>query len=177
MKQKKYNLGEETLFFYDERQPEMLNEDDRDYLRLLTQRKTSDPEEQDVFFYDAHRNELKDDRKLKSAWDRFIFGKPREDEDFVSGIAACLESLFNQERPAPNDGLKSAVTVRPRRNSKRSISKPGISLPSAIRGLQRCSAAMFHGMSANCFSSHNWLRNGTTRSNGSIDPWPERPSS
>ena len=155
----------------------MLSEDDRDYLRLLTQRKTSDPEDQDVLFYDAHRNELKDDRKLKSAWDRFIFGKPREDEDFVSGIAACLESLFNQETPGTKRRLKIRCDSATKKELKTLNIEAGISLPSAIKGLQRFSAAMFHGMSANCFSSHNWLRNGTRRSKSSIDPWHERPSS
>jgi DNA segregation ATPase FtsK/SpoIIIE, S-DNA-T family len=99
LKQRKYNLAEETILFYDDREPELLSEEDREYLLLLTERRTSDPEEQDVLFYDAHRNELKDDRKLKSAWDRFIFGKPREDEDFIAGIASCLESLFYQDAP------------------------------------------------------------------------------
>jgi S-DNA-T family DNA segregation ATPase FtsK/SpoIIIE len=108
LKQKKHNLGEETLAFYDERQPELLSEDDRDYLVLLSQRRTSDPEEEDVLFYDNHRNELKEDRKLKSAWDRFIFGRPREDEDFIAGIASCLESLFNQETP----GVKRRLKIR-----------------------------------------------------------------
>ena len=60
---------------------------------------------------------LKEDRKLKSAWDRFIFGKPRETEDFLAGIAACLESLFNQDTSGPSRQLK----IRCDRATKRDL--------------------------------------------------------
>jgi DNA segregation ATPase FtsK/SpoIIIE, S-DNA-T family len=137
LKQKKYNLGEETLLFYDERGAELLSDEDRDYLRLLTERKTSDPEEQDVLFYDAHRNELKDDRKLKSAWDRFIFGKPREDEDFIAGIAACLESLFNQETPGTKRRLKIRCDSATKKELKTLYVDAGLFFAKRYRGLPK----------------------------------------
>lgn len=91
------NLGEATIAFYDERSPHLLSEDDGDYLELLSKRpKVTDPNEEDQAFYESHRNEIKEDRKLRSAWDKFIYGKPRECFDFVVGLAASVESLFNQ---------------------------------------------------------------------------------
>ncbi len=93
----KLNLGEETEQFYDERSPDLLSENDSDYLELLKKRpKLNDPNEEDREFYELHRNELKEDRKLRSAWDKFIYGRPRECTDFVVGLAASIESLFNQ---------------------------------------------------------------------------------
>lgn len=106
LRRQQFNLGQETLTFYEEREPELLTDEDREYLRLLIARSTTESREEDSLFYESHRNELKEDRKLKSAWDRFIFGKPRETEDFLAGIAACLESLFNQETTGTSRRLK-----------------------------------------------------------------------
>ncbi len=106
LRRQQFNLGQETLTFYDEREAELLNEEDREYLRLLIARSTTESREEDNLFYESHRNELKEDRKLKSAWDRFIFGKPRETEDFLAGVASCLESLFNQDTSGKSRRLK-----------------------------------------------------------------------
>jgi len=62
----------------------LLSDEDREYLKLLIGRRTTESNDDDAAFYEAHRGELKDDRKLKSAWDRFIFGRPIETADFLS---------------------------------------------------------------------------------------------
>lgn len=91
------HLGEETRQFFDELNPDLLSEDDNDYLDILVSRKKlGDPTEEDKQFYESHRNEIKEERKLRSAWDKFIHGRPRECTDFVIGLAASIESLFNQ---------------------------------------------------------------------------------
>ncbi|QEG02393.1 FtsK-like domain-containing protein [Stieleria maiorica] len=93
----KLNLGEETRQFYDELNPDLLSETDNDYLDILvTRKKLGEATEEDQQFYESHRNEIKEDRKLRSGWDKFIYGRPRECTDFVIGLAACIESLFNQ---------------------------------------------------------------------------------
>lgn len=93
----KLNLGEATTAFYEERSPDLLSEDDAEYLSLLAKRKkVIEPTDDDQAFYESHRNELKEDRKLRSAWDKFIYGRARECTDFVVGLAASIESLFNQ---------------------------------------------------------------------------------
>jgi DNA segregation ATPase FtsK/SpoIIIE, S-DNA-T family len=96
MKREKFNLGRETVAFYEEREAELLSDDEQEYLSLLAKRSATEPDDADTAFYETHRNELKEDRKLKSAWDRFVYGRPREAEDFLAGIAACMESLFSQ---------------------------------------------------------------------------------
>lgn len=97
----KLDLGEATIAFYDERSPDLLSEDDQEYLQLLAKRpKANDPNDDDHAFYESHRNEIKEDRKLRSAWDKFIFGRPRECGDFIVGLAASIESLFNQSTGA-----------------------------------------------------------------------------
>src|SRR4029077_3839465 len=78
---------------------------------------TTEATEEDNAFYEAHRNELKENRKLKSAWDRFVFGKPRETEDFLAGLAASMESLFNQG----DAGSKRRLKVRCDRATKKEL--------------------------------------------------------
>lgn len=117
LKREKFNLGQATLAFYEEREAELLSTADRDYLKRLIDRKTTEAEEEDERFYDAHRNELKEDRKLKSAWDKFIFGRPREFEDFLVGIAISMESLFSQGMPSSQRRLH----IRSERRTKKDL--------------------------------------------------------
>ena len=98
LKKEKFNLGKKTLEFYDEREPTLLSEDDRDYLPILAKRRTTssdDSTDTDEEFYENHRLELKEDSFLKTKWDQFIFGKAIESEDLLVGIAQCLEGLFS----------------------------------------------------------------------------------
>ena len=98
--------------------PNLLSDDDGEYLgTLLTKRKTTGAEEEDFNFFEAHRHELKEDRKLKAAWDLFIFGRPIETVDLLSGIAAAMEPLLNR---AP-DGGNRKLHIRCDRATKRDL--------------------------------------------------------
>lgn len=91
---KRFNLGAETLRFYEENEPHLLTDADREYLRLLSERPTTGAAmDDDRDFYDSHRDEFRRERRIKTAWDRFIFGTPAETHDFVAGLIACLERL------------------------------------------------------------------------------------
>lgn len=118
VKREKFNLARETILFYDDRERELLSDDERTYLKNLIDRSTSsEPNEDDTAFYESHRNELKEDRKLKSGWDRFVFGKPREVEDFILGIGLAMESLFNQG----DAGAKRRLKIRCDRATKKEL--------------------------------------------------------
>ena len=117
LQREKFNLGRATLDFYGEREPNLLSDDDREYLVLLTKRKTTGAEEEDFDFFEAHRRELKEDRKLKAAWDRFIFGRPIETADLLAGIATAMEPLLNR---AP-DGGNRKLHIRCDRATKRDL--------------------------------------------------------
>ena len=97
LKRERYNLGAQTKEFYHERETTLLSPADHDYLTRLIARKTTEANDEDKEFYEAHRNELKEDPKLKSRWDRFVYGSPRETDDFILGLALSMESLFNQQ--------------------------------------------------------------------------------
>ncbi|QDT51711.1 FtsK-like domain-containing protein [Symmachiella dynata] len=112
------HLGEETRQFFDELNPELLSEEDNDYLDILvSRRKLGEPTEEDQQFYESYRNEIKKERKLRSAWDKFIYGRPRECTDFVIGLAASIESLFNQT----TDSNKRTLLIRCDSASKRDL--------------------------------------------------------
>jgi DNA segregation ATPase FtsK/SpoIIIE, S-DNA-T family len=117
MQRERFDLGRETLRHFDELEPELMDDDDRDFLRRLVARGTTEHGEEDIAFYEAHRNEIKQDRKLKSAWDRFIFGRPHETSDFLAGLAAVMESLCNRTPAGRNKRLR----VRCDRATKRDL--------------------------------------------------------
>lgn len=136
-KREPFNLGQATINFYDEREPELLNDAEGDYLRRLIRRKTTaSDDEEDHKFYEDHRNELKDERKLKVAWDRFIFGKALETEDFLTGIVLCMERLFSQQTPATERHLR----IRCDRGTKKELrdlnADAGIFFATRYRGIK-----------------------------------------
>ncbi len=117
-KKERFNLARETARFFEDREPELLTDDERQYLTQLAARAaTNETHEDDVRFYEAHRTEIKEERKLKSAWDRFVFGKPRETEDFVAGLALAMEALFSQGEA----GAKRRLRVRCDRATKKEL--------------------------------------------------------
>jgi len=105
----KSNLGQETQRFYAEGPPDLLSDDDEEYLELLVKRKTSSgPEDEDIAFYERHRDEIREDRKLKSSWDKFIFGRPLETDEFFSGLALTMKTLDDRSNP----GVRRHLTIR-----------------------------------------------------------------
>jgi len=116
LRQEKKTIGELTFEFYDEREHELLTDEEWDYLeRLKERRKSPHKSEEDEQFYEDHRNELKDDRQLKSLWDRFIFGTATESTDFLKGLVLCIETLFTQKQPS----LDARMVIRCDRRSKK----------------------------------------------------------
>ena len=108
-------IGELTFAFYDERDPEMLTESDWDYLQRLKQRGKlpKNIDEEDRQFYEDHRSELKEDRKLRSLWDKFIFKTALESDDFLIGLIQCIERLVTGKESSS----ETRITVRCDRRS------------------------------------------------------------
>ena len=114
-----FNLGRETLKFYDERKPELeLTEEETDYLNALALRgRVSQPLDDDIEFYNKRRGQLKEHPPLKSRWDRLIFGAPIETNDFLLGVGLCLESLFDQDI----FGSKRKLIISTERKAKKDL--------------------------------------------------------
>lgn len=134
----KANLGQDTQRFYAEGPEDLLSSEDDEYLELLVKRKTTgSPEDDDVSFYDRHRDEIRADRKLKSAWDKFIFGRPLETEDFLSGLALIMETLNARSMV----GVKRHLTIRCDLATKRDLrglnTEAGLFFSLRYAGLQK----------------------------------------
>lgn len=141
LSREKFSLGQATLEFYNEQEPGLLTDDDREYLKLLIGRRTTEAAEDDISFYEAHRTELKDDRKLKSAWDRFVFGRPIETGDFLAGLTSALEPLFNREQLGGNRRLHVRCERATKRDLRELNVEAGLYFAHRYAGLKRLFAS------------------------------------
>ncbi len=136
LKREAFNLGKATLDFYDEREAELLTNDERDYLARLRDIKRTDAQEEDEEFYKRHRNELKELPALKGRWDRFILGTPVETDDFLLGITLCLKWLFDQNLSSSKRKLKISSDRRTKRDLRDINYDAGIFFATRYRGLK-----------------------------------------
>lgn len=136
LKKEPFNLGKATLEFYDDREADLLAPEERDYLARLRDSKRGDAQEEDEEFYRRHRNELKEQSALKAKWDRFIFGTPIETEDFLLGIALCMERLFDQDMPTSKRRLKITCDRRTKKDLKELNLDAGLYFTRRYRGLK-----------------------------------------
>ncbi|NOT01200.1 MAG: DNA translocase FtsK [Phycisphaerales bacterium] len=136
LKKERFNLGKATIAFYEERDEAMLTADEREYLVNLRDGNRTEAQDEDEEFYRRHRNELKEQPALKSRWDRFIFGTPIETEDFLLGIALCLEWLFDQDMPSSKRRLKITCDRRTKKDLKELNEDAGLFFTRRFRGLK-----------------------------------------
>ena len=108
IKTKKISLAQETLDFYEEKDPDLLDKSDREYLELLGAQTKKTPSDDDRDFYDRHRSLLVEARPLKSKWDRFIFGSSIECTDLLVGLLTALQRL---KAAAPNWAGKKKLRI------------------------------------------------------------------
>jgi S-DNA-T family DNA segregation ATPase FtsK/SpoIIIE len=137
LKKEKFNIGKATIEFYDEREAELLTDDEIEYLTSLGESKRSSAQEEDEDFFRLHRNELKEQPSLKAKWDRFVFGTPIETNDFVQGIALCLEWLFDQDMPSSKRKLAITSDRRTKKDLKDLNLDAGIYFSKRYRGLKQ----------------------------------------
>lgn len=96
LKSKRVHLAQETRDFYHDKDDGLLDQADIDYLELLNERKTKQPNDEDREFYENHRSLLAERPALKAKWDRFIFGVSIECTDLLVGLVSALARLKAQ---------------------------------------------------------------------------------
>lgn len=112
----KTSLPAETSNYFEFELPDVLSPEDKEYLAELEKRKSlKEAREDDVEFYEKHREELGKDRALKAKWDQFIYGKPIESTDFLAALLGALERLY--EQTGSFAGPKR-LTIRTQKRSK-----------------------------------------------------------
>ena len=116
LRQKKTSLAEETIQFFEFELPDRLSDGDKEYLRQLKESKShKEPRDDDRDFFEAHREELGQDRALRAKWERFIFGRPIECTDLLEGLLRALERLYGQ---AGALGAVRSLEIRTTRRTK-----------------------------------------------------------
>ena len=116
LRQKKTSLAEETIQFFEFELPDRLSDGDREYLRQLKESKShKEPRDDDRDFFEAHREELGQDRSLRAKWERYIFGRPIECADLLDGLLRALERLYGQ---AGALGAVRSLEIRTTRRTK-----------------------------------------------------------
>ena len=119
VKREKFNLARETIQFFEDREPELISDDERDYLKNLVHRAGAEPIEDDAAFYESHRNELKEDTKISIEPGTVLFLESRE-----RSKTFCLELVLRwnhcsiRETRVPSGGSRFAATVPQEKNSK-----------------------------------------------------------
>lgn len=96
IKLKKTSFAQETINFFDFTLPDRLSTADQDYLTTLKTRSLKETRDDDRDFFEAHRDDLGQDKSLRVKWERFIFGRPIECTDFLEGLLRAIERLFGQ---------------------------------------------------------------------------------
>ena len=96
IKLKKTSLAQETINFFEFTLPDRLSPADEEYLKALKGRSLKETRDDDREFFEAHRDDLGQDRALRVKWERFVFGRPIECTDFLEGFLRAVERLFGQ---------------------------------------------------------------------------------
>ncbi|NSY51668.1 FtsK/SpoIIIE domain-containing protein [Agrobacterium tumefaciens] len=116
IKLKKASLAQETINFFEFTFPDRLSAADNEYLRVLKGRSLKETREDDREFYEAHRDDLAQDKALRVKWERFVFGRPIECTDFLEGLLRVIERLFGQVNLAGGSRKLSIKSARRSRN-------------------------------------------------------------
>ena len=113
-KTRTFDFRKHTREFYLEREPDLLTDEEHEYLKLLVKSRRTTADEDDQEFFDNHRRELAQEHKLYAAWEKFIYRSPIETEDFVTGIALALGSLVTEHSNKP-----ARIIIRSDRKSQK----------------------------------------------------------
>ncbi|HEX5184967.1 MAG TPA: FtsK/SpoIIIE domain-containing protein [Allosphingosinicella sp.] len=112
------SIGQETFDFYKIRDPALLTDSEREYLKAFVEQRRQNPTKthEDEAFHAAHAHELREDRRLAALWERFIFGQRVECRDLLDGLAQCVRRIYQ-----PAAGAAQVLVVEGQERSKASF--------------------------------------------------------
>ncbi len=117
LRQRKTNLPQETIEFFDFNHPDRLSDVEKEYLKKARETKTpKEASDLDREFYEAHREALGEERALRAKWERFVFGRPIECTEFLDGLLRTVERLYGQATSLGQSRTLEIETTRRRRS-------------------------------------------------------------
>ncbi|HEX8554219.1 MAG TPA: FtsK/SpoIIIE domain-containing protein, partial [Sphingomonas sp.] len=98
-KAEKARIGELTHRFYKERDPLLLDDEERAYLENFAQERRARPTKgpDDERFFAAHAQEMREEARLSALWERFVYGQKVECRDLAEGVVQCFRRLFQRQ--------------------------------------------------------------------------------
>jgi len=139
-KEKQLGLADATVRFFDHDcdQENPLDQDSRKLLEDLKSReRRSDFTEEDEEFFVKHRRLLEQDAKLCARWEKALYGKPIECNDFFDGFARVVNSLHAGLRDAEGDRILRFTVAKGRKEWRERFNYDAGSYFSAMyRGLK-----------------------------------------
>lgn len=139
-KEKQLGLADATVRFFDHDcdQENSLDQDGRKLLEDLKSReRRSDFTEEDEEFFVRHRRLLEQDAKLYARWEKALYGKPIECNDFFDGFARVVNSLHAGLRDAEGDRILRFTVAKGRKEWRERFNYDAGSFFSAMyRGLK-----------------------------------------
>lgn len=101
-------LAESTIYFFnhDCSDADVLSQNWLKHLEdMKTRERRSEWNDDDETFFETHRRYIEQDPKLHSQWEKVIFGKPIECNDFFEGMVSVAHQLIAGATPSPNERL------------------------------------------------------------------------
>lgn len=139
-KEKQLGLADATVRFFDHDcdQENSLDPEGRKLLEDLKSReRRSDFTEDDEEFFVKHRRLLEQDAKLCARWEKALYGKPIECNDFFDGFARVVNSLHAGLRDAEGDRILRFTVAKGRKEWRERFNYDAGSYFSAMyRGLK-----------------------------------------
>ena len=105
-RERQQGLADSTIYFFEHdcADSEVLVEGWRKHLEdLKTRERRSDWNEEDEEFFELHRRYIEQDPKLHARWEKVIFGKPIECNDFFEGILGVAHQLVASATPSTKE--------------------------------------------------------------------------
>lgn len=108
-RQQRQPLGQETCEFFDHWYPEALTDGDRQTLEQLNEQKQEPRPEEREFFFDHRETLRKENRKLYTRWERYIFRTPIAHTEVFSGLLLALRTALQFVETPPDDPVAYVV--------------------------------------------------------------------
>jgi len=102
LRKKRARLGDQTRSLFAQHFPEDLSDDEQQYLNDFDTRGAREGDDEDSDFYERHRYRLALDPRVKTLWDRFVFGKALDTDDLRAGLLEAVRVLYDRLDAAPH---------------------------------------------------------------------------
>lgn len=135
LRQKKSNLAQDTLHFFEFECPNSLSAADKSYLEQLSKRTLKEARDDDREFFEGCREDLAKARTLRAKWEKFVYGKAVECDDLLDGLLQTVERLFAQSPPLTSRKLEIRSSKRTKAHWLDLNADVGLAFAQRYRGL------------------------------------------